>query len=73
MHAKTIAEERALIVERDQFRAEWHEQWAKEGLDFVLTVPAPFPAIKHGEGLKASLMTASYAFLFNLVRLLGFF
>lgn len=67
MHPKTIAEERALIVKRDQFRAEWHEQWSKEGLDFILTVPAPFPAVKHGEGLKASLMTASYAFLFNLL------
>lgn len=69
MHAKTIPEERNLIVKRDQFREAWHEQWAKEGLDFVITVPAPFPAVKHGEGLKASLMTASYSFLFNLVRL----
>ncbi|KAJ3724151.1 amidase signature domain-containing protein [Lentinula guzmanii] len=67
MHAKTIPEERALIVKRDQFREAWHEQWAKEGLDFVLTIPAPFPAVKHGEGLKASLMTASYSFLFNLL------
>ncbi|KAF9071802.1 amidase signature domain-containing protein [Rhodocollybia butyracea] len=67
IHPKTIAEERALIVRRDQFRAAWHDQWAKEGLDFVLTVTAPFPAVKHGEGLKASLMTASYAFLFNLL------
>ncbi|GAW04033.1 hypothetical protein LENED_005795 [Lentinula edodes] len=67
MHAKTIPEERDLIVKRDQFREAWHEQWAKEGLDFVITVPAPFPAVKHGEGLKASLMTASYSFLFNLL------
>ncbi|KIK70044.1 hypothetical protein GYMLUDRAFT_34484 [Collybiopsis luxurians FD-317 M1] len=67
MHLKTIREERDLIVKRDKFRAEWHEQWTKEGLDFVLTAPAPFPAVKHGDGLKASLMSASYAFLFNLL------
>lgn len=67
MYAKTILEERALNVRRDEFREAWHEQWTQEGLDFVLTVTAPFPAVKHGEGLKASLMTASYAFLFNLL------
>ncbi|SJL11481.1 related to amidase (acetamidase) [Armillaria ostoyae] len=64
---KNIVEERQLIVQRDELRQQWHDKWQNEGLDFVLTVTFPFPALENGDGEKASLMSASYTFLFNLL------
>lgn len=66
---KTIVEERELVMRRDALREEWHQKWNSQGLDFVLTVTHPFPALAHGDGVKASLMSASYTFLFNMVCL----
>ena len=65
--AKTLIEERELVMQRDALRDEWHHLWANQGLDFVLTVAHPFPALAHGDGPKSSLMSASYTFLFNMV------
>ncbi len=65
--SKTIVEERELILQRETLRDQWHQQWNSQGLDFVLTVTHPFPALANGDGVKASLMSASYTFLFNLV------
>ncbi|KAK0192403.1 amidase signature domain-containing protein [Armillaria mellea] len=59
LEEKNIVEERQLIVQRDDGK--------NEGLDFVLTVTFPFPALENGDGEKASLMSASYTFLFNLL------
>lgn len=67
MHPKSIVEERELVVKRDQFRLEWNEKWTEEGLDFALTVPTPFPALENGTAVKASMMSAGYAFLFSLL------
>ncbi|KAJ7599180.1 amidase signature domain-containing protein [Mycena floridula] len=67
MHPKTIGEERDLIVRRDQFRSQWHDKWTAEGLDFILTVPSPFPALENGTAEKASMMSAGYVFLFTLL------
>ncbi|THU96218.1 amidase signature enzyme [Dendrothele bispora CBS 962.96] len=66
-HSKSIREERDLVMQRDTFKAEWHEQWMKQGLDFVLTVPAPIPAMRREHVLQASLMSCSYLFLFNVL------
>lgn len=68
MYPKTVVQERDLVARRDEFRAEWHERWTAENLDFVLTVPHPLPALENGTGERASLMSAGYTFLFNLVR-----
>ena len=38
-HPKSTLEERRLVVEREAYKAAWHEAWNREGLDFVLTVP----------------------------------
>ncbi|KAF9024945.1 amidase signature enzyme [Hymenopellis radicata] len=65
--SKTIVEERELVIQRDALRDQWHQQWTSQGLDFVLTVTHPFPALANGDGAKASLMSASYTFLFNLL------
>lgn len=71
LQEKNIVEERQLIVQRDELRQQWHDKWQNEGLDFVLTVTFPFPALENGDGEKASLMSASYTFLFNLVHLIS--
>ena len=68
MHPKSISEERMLVVQRDKYRAAWHERWADEGLDFVLTVPHALPALENGSSEKVTLMSAGYTFIFNLVR-----
>ncbi|KAF9525439.1 amidase signature domain-containing protein [Crepidotus variabilis] len=67
MHTKTVVEERDLVVARDRYRAEWHQKWIEEGLDFVLTVPSPFPATEHGASEKTTLISAGYTFLFSLL------
>jgi hypothetical protein len=67
MHSKSILEERQLVVKRDEFRQRWNDQWIDEGLDFVLTVTSPFPALANGTSEKASMMSAGYTFLFSLV------
>ncbi|KAF5336586.1 hypothetical protein D9611_006634 [Ephemerocybe angulata] len=67
MHPRTLLEDREAIVERDEYRARWHEKWISEGLDFVLTVPHPLPAIEHGASEKATLMSVGYTFLFSLL------
>ncbi|KAF7324107.1 Amidase domain-containing protein [Mycena kentingensis (nom. inval.)] len=67
MHPKTVLEERALVVRRDALRAEWHDRWTEENLDFVLTVPHALPALENGTGERASLLSAGYTFLFNML------
>ncbi|KAJ7152670.1 amidase signature domain-containing protein [Mycena crocata] len=67
MYPKTVVEERDLVAQRDEFRSAWHERWTEENLDFVLTVPHPLPALENGTGERASLMSAGYTFLFNML------
>ena len=68
LHPKSVLEVRRLVAKRDEFRLRWNNQWVEEGLDFVLTVPFPLPALKNGTAEKASLMTAGYTLLFSLVK-----
>ncbi|PPQ74612.1 hypothetical protein CVT26_007472 [Gymnopilus dilepis] len=67
MHAKTSLQDRKNVVARDEYRAEWHRRWAELDLDFVLTVPIAFPALKNDDSVKATLMSAGYALLFSLL------
>lgn len=73
MHPQTLLENRNVIAERDEYRARWHEKWLSEGLDFVLTVPHPLPAIEHGASEKATLMSVGYTFLFSMVSSIDLF
>ncbi|KAI0372038.1 amidase signature enzyme [Pilatotrama ljubarskyi] len=68
-HPRTALEERRLIVERDAYRAAWHEAWRREGLDLLLTVPHALPAIPKEPVAsdKATLVSANYAFLYNVL------
>ncbi|KAF9240451.1 amidase signature domain-containing protein [Melanogaster broomeanus] len=67
MHTKSPSEERALVVERDEYRARWHEAWEADGLDFVLTVPHSLPAIPAGTAEKATLVSAAPTMIFNIL------
>ncbi|KAF8438871.1 amidase signature domain-containing protein [Boletus edulis BED1] len=67
LHTKTAAEERALVVARDQYRAQWYDAWEAEGLDFVLTVPHPMPAIPTGTAEKVTLISAALTMICNIV------
>jgi len=67
MHPKTAAQDRESILARDLYRAEWHEKWTEEGLDFVLMVPHAFPALENGTSEQTTLMSASYTLIFNLL------
>ncbi|KIJ15384.1 hypothetical protein PAXINDRAFT_11929 [Paxillus involutus ATCC 200175] len=66
-HTKTSGEERALVVAREEYRARWHEAWEAEGLDFVLTVPHPLPAIPTGTAEKVTLTSCGYMMIFNIL------
>ncbi|KAJ7637327.1 amidase signature domain-containing protein [Mycena polygramma] len=67
MSPKSTLQQRELVVRRDEARAGWHERWTEENLDFLLTVPHPLPALECGTGERASLMSAGYTFLFNIL------
>lgn len=68
LHTKTAAEERALVVARDEYRVRWHDAWEAEGLDFVLAVPHPMPAIPTGTAEKVTLISAAMGMICNIVR-----
>lgn len=67
LHPKTASEERELVVARDEYRARWHDAWEAEGLDFVLTVPHPMPAIPTGSAEKVTLISAALCMICNIV------
>ncbi|KAG5353281.1 hypothetical protein C0989_008788 [Termitomyces sp. Mn162] len=67
MHTKSVTELRALTAQRESYRADWHDSWREKGLDFIITVPHPFPAFKHGESEKVNLMTAGFTTIFSLL------
>lgn len=69
-HPKSALDERRLVVAREAYKAAWHDAWKREGLDFVLTVPHALPAVPRDPRAsdRATLVSADYAFLFNIVR-----
>ncbi|KZT70501.1 amidase signature enzyme [Daedalea quercina L-15889] len=67
LHPKTVAEEREQIVAREAFKAAWHQAWQEQGVDFVLIVPHAIPPVPRGGIGTATLVSASYCFLFNVL------
>ncbi|KAF5383178.1 hypothetical protein D9615_004896 [Tricholomella constricta] len=67
MHPKSVVEVRNLVDQREAYRAAWNDKWTENGLDFILTVPHPFPAFKNGESEKVNLMTAGFTCIFSLL------
>jgi hypothetical protein len=70
LHVKSPAEERSLVVSRDEYRAKWHSAWEAEEFDFVLTVPHALPAIPAGTAEKVTLVSCGYMMIFNIVSFL---
>ncbi|TBU28525.1 amidase signature enzyme [Dichomitus squalens] len=68
-HPKTALEERRLVVALEAYKAAWHEAWKRERLDFVLTAPHALPAVPRDPKAsdKATLVSANYAFLYNVL------
>ncbi|KAH9852547.1 amidase signature enzyme [Lenzites betulinus] len=68
-HPRTAYEERALVVERDAYRAAWFDAWRDAKLDLLLTVPHALPAVPMDPKAsdKATLVSAGYAFLYNVL------
>ena len=60
--------ERALIVRRNAYREAWHQAMRKQEVDFVLTVPHALPPMPLGGTGTATLISANYAFVYNIVR-----
>jgi hypothetical protein len=72
IHAQTVQQERALRAQREQYKAAWKQAMKKQEIDFVLThVHALSPMPKNGSG-TATLVSANYAFLFNVVSFNSF-
>ncbi|KAI0826525.1 amidase signature enzyme [Trametes gibbosa] len=68
-HPRTAREERALVIERDKYRAAWFDAWREAGLDLMLTVPHALPAVPKEPAAsdKTTLVSASSAFLYNVL------
>lgn len=47
-HSKTASEQRKLTVQREEYRAAWHEAMREQEVDFVLTVPYALPGMPKG-------------------------
>jgi len=56
-----------MVVEKDAYIQEWQRQWNAEQLDFVLTVPFATPAIPKGTTGKATLIAATYCYIWNFL------
>ncbi|KAH9835238.1 amidase signature enzyme [Rhodofomes roseus] len=67
IHPMTIAEEHVQTVAREAFKEAWHKAWRDQGIDFVLTVPHAIPPVPRGGTGTATLVSASYCFLFNIL------
>ena len=63
----SAAQERALIVRRDAYREQWRKALQAQGIDFVLSVPHALPPMPKGGTGIATLVSANYAFLYNIV------
>lgn len=63
---KSVAEQWALVAEREAYKAEWHAWWSAQEIDFLVTVPNPTPAVPHG-GMRGAVSACGYTVLFNLL------
>ncbi|KAL4068445.1 amidase signature domain-containing protein [Scleroderma yunnanense] len=67
VHAKTPAQERALVVEREQYRAHWRDVLEESGFDYILCLPHPAPAIPRGTSEKATFASCGSMMIWNIL------
>jgi len=67
MHTKTPSEERELFERRDEYRARFHKALKTQGVDYILTVPYALPPIPCNTSGVASLVSANYCCLYNVL------
>ena len=65
----SIEEEHKLLVRKDLYLAEWNRSMNENNVDFILAPPFPTPAIPKKTTGKATMVSSSGCFLYNLVRL----
>ena len=68
MHPQSVAAERALYVQRDEYRQRWIDAMDEQGVDFVLTLQHALPPMPRDGTGTATLVSANYCFLYNVVR-----
>ena len=66
-HPKSSFEQWRWVARRESYKAEWHDWWTSQKLDFMLTPVNATPAVPHG-GMKDAVSSCGYTFLFNLVK-----
>ncbi|KAI9784908.1 MAG: hypothetical protein M1835_003471 [Candelina submexicana] len=66
-HQQSAFEQWKLVVQREAYKARWHDWWEEEAkMDVLLTVPNATPAIPHS-GMKEAFSSCGYTFMFNLL------
>lgn len=63
----SVEEVHKLFVKKDSYLAEWNRSLNENGIDFILTLPYPTPAIPRGTTGKATLISASGCFIYNFL------
>jgi len=66
---QTVEEQWKLVSQREAYRAQWHKYLNDKEIDILLCVPNATPAVPK-DGMKESLSSCGYTFLFNLVSCL---
>ena len=67
-HEKSSFDQWKLVAEREAYKSRWHDWWNAKKFDFLVTPVNATPAVPH-EGMKESVSSCGYTFLFNLVSL----
>lgn len=67
MHPQSVAQERELTIKLQNYRARWIAAMREQGIDFILNVPHSLPPMPRGGTGTASLLSANYCFLYNIV------
>ena len=66
-YPKTVAQNWALVTEREAYRGRWLDWWMESEIDILITPPHASPALPH-RAMKDAVSSCGYTFLFNLVR-----
>ncbi|THH32570.1 hypothetical protein EUX98_g1621 [Antrodiella citrinella] len=67
LHTKTAAEERSLIVQREQYKAAWRQAMKDQGVDFILSPVHALPPLPHKKTADATLLSSNYCFMYNFL------